>query len=185
MKYFKKIFKESIIIVMISSILGLFSGIVLSNSEEILYAIPVILLILPALNSLIGDISIVLVSRLTTHLYIGDLSPKIEKSDRLKENFLGLLFTTLLSSLFLIILGFSIGLSTGIKYINPFIIILIIFMTVIIIFLLMFIILFISAIFLFNRGNDPNNLLIPFLTSFIDFLTPLMLIIFITIFIYN
>ena len=97
MNYFQKIIKESIIIVVISSLMGLFSGMVLSANEEILYVIPIILLILPSLNSLIGDISTVLISRLTAHLYIGTISPKIEKSDRLKEDFIGLFITIGLS----------------------------------------------------------------------------------------
>ena len=97
MKYFIKILKESIIVVIISSFFGLFSGSFLSANKEILYAIPIILLVLPSLNSLIGDISTVLVSRLTSSLYIGTIPPKIQKSDRLKENFIGLFITILLS----------------------------------------------------------------------------------------
>ena len=73
MDYFKKIFKESIIIVIISSILGLISGTILSENQDVLYSFPIILLILPSLNSLIGDISTVLISRLTSHLYFLDL----------------------------------------------------------------------------------------------------------------
>ncbi|MFX0027879.1 MAG: magnesium transporter [Candidatus Hermodarchaeota archaeon] len=183
MKYFMKIFKESIVIVIFSSIFGLFSGTLLSSNEEILYTIPIFLLILPALNSLIGDISTVLVSRLTTHLYIGTILPKIEKSDRLKEDFYGLLLTLLLSLVFLIITGFSVGILSGVNIVNPFMIILIILLTILIIFLMMSILLFLSAIFLFKRGTDPNNFLIPFITSLADFLTPLLIILFITIFI--
>jgi cation transporter-like permease len=56
--------------------MGLFSGTLLSNNERILYSFPIILLVLPSLNSLIGDISTVLISRLTSHLYLGTLSPK-------------------------------------------------------------------------------------------------------------
>ena len=81
MKYFMKIFKESLIIVILSSLMGILSGTLLSTNEEILYILPIILLILPALNSLIGDISTVLISRLTTHLYIGTIPPKIQKSE--------------------------------------------------------------------------------------------------------
>ena len=77
--------------------MGLISGTLLSSNEEILYSIPIMLLLIPALNSLIGDISTVLVSRLTTHLYIGTLSPRIQISNRLKEDFYGLLITLLLS----------------------------------------------------------------------------------------
>ena len=44
MEYFKKIFKESIAIVVISSTIGIFSGTLLSINERLLYAIPIILL---------------------------------------------------------------------------------------------------------------------------------------------
>ena len=183
MDYFKKIFKESIIIVIISSILGLTSGTLLSINKEILYTIPIILLILPALNSLIGDISTVLISRLTTHLYIGTIPPKIQKSDRLKKDFLGLLITIVLSLAVLLVLGNAIGVATGVEIVNPFLITFVIILTVLILFGILFVLLFISSIYIFKRGKDPNNFLIPFVTSLADFLTPFLLILFIIIFI--
>ena len=163
--------------------MGLISGTLLSLNEALLSAIPIMLLIIPALNSLIGDISTVLVSRLTTHLYIGTISPKIRKSDRLKEDFYGLLITLLLSLGALFILGYLIGAISGIKIVNPIIMVLIITFTILLIFFMMFISLFLGAIFLFKRGKDPNNFLIPFVTSLADFLTPFFLILFIIIFI--
>ncbi|MFW9898979.1 MAG: magnesium transporter [Candidatus Thorarchaeota archaeon] len=183
MKYFLKIIKESIIIVIISSLFGLFSGTLLSINQEILYALPIILLILPALNSLIGDISTVLVSRLTSSLYLGIIKPKIQKSNRLKEDFFGLLITILLSLIILIFIGYTIAITTGVKIFNPFIMVFILIITVLLLFIFMFVLLFISSIYIFKRGRDPNNFLIPFITSLADFLTPLFLIIFIIIFI--
>ena len=123
MDYFKKIFKESIIVVLISSIMGIFSGTLLSSSEQILASFPIILLVLPSLNSLIGDISTVLVSRLTSHLYLGTLSPKIQTSNRLKQDFFGLLITILLSLTALIGLGYILGSVTGIEIVNPLLIV--------------------------------------------------------------
>ena len=181
MEYFKKVFKESIIIVIISSIMGLLSGTLLSINEKIIYAIPIILLILPSLNSLIGDICTVLTSRLTTHLHIGSIPPKVQKSERLVEDFIGLLITILLSLLVLIFLGFMIGISTGINIINPFLIIFIIILTILSLFFCLFILLFISSIYLFKKGKDPNNFLLPLSTSLCDFLTPLLLITFIAL----
>ncbi len=163
--------------------MGLISGTLLSFNENLLYTVPIMLLILPALNSLIGDISTVLVSRLTTHLYLGTLQPKVQRSERLKEDFYGLLITLLLSTIVLIILGFVVSLSSGIQIVSPFIIIFILCFTILLIFAIMFILSFVSAIVLFKRGMDPNNFLIPFITSLADFLTPLFLIIFILIFI--
>jgi len=181
MDYFKKILKESIIIVVITSCIGMLSGSLLSFNEEILYSIPIILLILPSLNSLIGDVSTVLISRLTTQLFIGTIPPKIQISRRLKDNVFGLLVTILSSLTLLLILGYGIGISTGIKIVNPILIILIIFVTVLVLFGIMFIFLFVSSIILFKRGNDPNNFLIPFMTTLLDFLMPLFLIVFIQI----
>ena len=97
--------------------MGLFSGTLLSNNEIVLSSFPIILLVLPSLNSLIGDISTVLVSRLTSHLYIGTLSPKIQVSDRLKQDFYGLFITILLSLAALISLGYILG-SVTVDYIN-------------------------------------------------------------------
>ncbi len=183
MNYYKKIFKESIIIVILSSLIGIISGTVLSSNEDILSAIPIMLLIIPALNSLIGDMSTVLVSRLTSHLYIGTLLPKIQISDRLKEDFYGLLITLLLSLASLLVLGYLIGIISGIRIVNPLKLTIIITITVLLIFIILFIALFLGAILLFKRGKDPNNFLIPFVTSLADFLTPFFLILFIIIFI--
>lgn len=183
MKYCMKVIKESIIIVILSSFIGIISGTILSSNEEILSTVPIMLLIIPALNSLIGDMSTVLVSRLTSHLYIGTLPPKIQKSDRLKEDFYGLLITLLLSLASLLVLGYLIGIISGIRIVNPLIMIFIIIITILLIFIILFIALFFGAILLFKRGNDPNNFLIPFVTSLADFLTPFFLILFIIIFI--
>ncbi|MBY9002450.1 MAG: magnesium transporter [Candidatus Lokiarchaeota archaeon] len=182
MDYFKKIIKESVVIVIISSIMGLISGTFLSINQQILYSFPIILLILPSLNSLIGDISTVLTSRLSSHLYLGNLPPKIQKSNVLRNDFYGLLITILLSLIALIIIGYAVGIATGIQIINPLLIITVIMLTLLILFVMIFILLFTSSIFLFRRGKDPNNFLIPLTTSLLDFLTPLILIFFIYLF---
>jgi mgtE-like transporter len=163
--------------------MGLISGTLLSFNKEVLYTVPIMLLILPALNSLIGDISTVLVSRLTTHLYIGTLQPRVQKSERLKEDFYGLLITLVLSLLALIFLGYLVSVTSGIQIVNPLVISLIVCFTILLIFAIMFLLTFVSAIVLFKHGMDPNNFLIPLITSLADFLTPFFLIIFIIIFI--
>ncbi len=182
LEYFFKIIKESIIVVMLTSFIGLISGTLLSFNEQILYAFPIIILILPSLNSLIGDMSTVLISRLTTHLYIGSIPPKIKSSTQLLTDFIGLVSTIGLSLIFLIIIGYGIALVTGIEVVNPVLIVTLISITVVLLFVLMFVLLFISSVYLFKRGKDPNNYLIPLVTSSADFLTPLFLIILIQIF---
>ena len=183
MDYFKKIFKESFIVVILSSIIGIFTGTFLSENDDIFYSFPIILLLLPSLNSLIGDISTILTSRLTSHLYIGTIQPKIKTSNRLIQDFYGLFITVVLSIFALILIGYSVGIITGIKIVNPILIISVILISIILLFIIMFILLFISSILLFKLGKDPNNYLIPITTSLLDFLTPLLLILLIQIFI--
>lgn len=163
--------------------MGLFSGTLLSNNKMILSSFPIILLVLPSLNSLIGDMSTVLVSRLTSHLYIGTIPAKIQSSDRLKQDFYGLLITILLSLIALISLGYILGSVTGIEIVNPLLIISIISITILILFGFMFVVLFMGSILIFRKGKDPNNFLIPMITSLADFLTPLLILIFIQLFI--
>jgi cation transporter-like permease len=163
--------------------IGIVSGTFLSENQGIFYSFPIILLLLPSLNSLIGDISTILTSRLTSHLYIGIIPPKLKKSNKLIQDFYGLLITLILSIFVLLIIGYSLGIASGIEIINPFLIISIIIVTILFLFGIMFIFLFISSILLFKLGKDPNNYLIPLTTSLLDFLTPLLLIIFLQIFI--
>jgi len=183
MEYFLKIIKESIIVVFISSLIGIVTGTFLSSNDEILNTIPFILLTLPAINSLIGDISTIMISRLTTHLLIGSIPPHIKKTQRLIEDFIGLFLTILLSLIILLAAGYIIAYSTGLELINLFEVIIIIILTVIVMFIIIFIMMFMSSILLFKKGKDPNNFLIPFITSLIDFLSPFLIILFIIIFI--
>jgi cation transporter-like permease len=66
---------------------------------------------------------------------------------------------------------------------NPFLIMTIIVITILLLFFILFITLFLGSILIFRRGGDPSSFLIPILTSLADFLTPLILIILIIIFI--
>lgn len=179
LEYFKKIVKESILVIILTSIIGFLTGIVLSDNEDILYYFPIILIILPSLNDTVGDLSTVFISRLTTNLFLGVIEPKISKSKSLKDEFISLLIVLLLCTITILFFGFLISVFGGIDLVNPFLIIIIIFLSVFLIFISLFILLFVSAILLFKRGYEPNNFLIPIATTGADFLTPFFIILFI------
>ncbi len=176
MEYFKKIVKESIIIVFFTSFLGLISGIYLSDQYYLLSSIPIFIMVIPPLNACIGDLSTILISKFTTYLYIGLIPPKIQKSETLRNNFFALLITGILSVLFLSIISIIISPPNSLSFLNPIFYVFILLITIIILFAAFFVICFISAIFLFKHGRDPNNILIPFLTSLADLLTPFILL---------
>jgi len=183
LEYFKKIIKESIIVILITAVIGFCTGSFLSANEDILYYVPVILIILPALNDTIGDVSTIIVSRLTTHLFLGIIDPKIRISKRLTDDFFSLLIIIILCSITILVLGYIIAFFTGIPLANPFLIIFIILLSGMFLFTVLSIFLFVGAIYLFKKGHDPNNFLIPIATTLADFLTPISVIFLVIIFI--
>jgi cation transporter-like permease len=94
---------------------------------------------------------------------------------------LGLLLTLICGIFTLIIVGYLVLFFTGMQIINPFLITLILLLTTLLLFIMLFIVLFLGSIALFKRGRDPNNYLIPIITSLIDFLAPFLIILFIIV----
>lgn len=183
MDYFKKIVKESIVIVFASSFIGLISGIVLSEHYVLLSSITIFIMAIPPLNSCIGDLSTILISKFTTYLYVGSIPPKLQGSEPLKRNFISLLITGIISTLYLSILSIFLSPADALSTLHPLIYLLILIITITILFTMFFILCFISAILLFKRGRDPNNIMIPTLTSLADLLTPIILILILKMFI--
>jgi len=140
-------------------------------------------MVIPPLNACLGDLSTILISKFTTFLYIGTIPPKFQKSVTLKNNFIALLTTGILSVLFLILLSIIISPPNSLSVLHPIMYVIILLFTIVVLFSVFFIICFISAIFLFKHGRDPNNIMIPTLTSLADLITPIILLIILQIFI--
>ncbi|MCL6500867.1 MAG: hypothetical protein K6T16_02435 [Candidatus Pacearchaeota archaeon] len=70
MNLFIKIVRESIVVLIVSSLLSSIGGIALKSIESNLLILVPIMIILPALNDMVGDFGIILVSRFTTALYM-------------------------------------------------------------------------------------------------------------------
>ena len=163
--------------------MGLISGIYLSDQYDLLSSIPIFIMVIPPLNACLGDLSTILISKFTTFLYIGTIPPKFQKSETLKNNFIALLITGILSVIFLILLSIIISPPNSLSVLNPIIYVIILLITIVVLFSVFFITCFASAIFLFKRGRDPNNIMIPTLTSLADLITPIILLIILQIFI--
>lgn len=174
MDYFNKVMKESMPVVMLCTFIAMFSGVALSASEDLLALFPVLLLMLPVLNDLIGDTCQVLVSRFTTHLYLGIIPPRFKLHPRVKEDFIALLVHTALSLVVMYVLGFLAAWLTGTPVTHAFQVIIVLMITTFVIFLVMFLFLFSAATWLFKHGKDPSNFLVPLTTSVIDFLSPVL-----------
>lgn len=166
MRYSKeKIISESIPLLTLCVVLEIAGGQLLNN-QDIFMEIPFLLITIPVINGLFGNIGSILGARLSTGLHLGQIDLSL-KNRELKENVLQALILGLVVILFLSGLIWIISPITGIssRGIEPlqFIIIMLgagILMTIIVIVMSV-----ISAFLSFKRGIDPDNTVIPVVTT--------------------
>lgn len=181
-KYFNKIMRESLPTVFITTLIVSFSGTVLSVNEDMLATIPILLLIVPILNDLFGDLIIVFVSRLSVHFVLGSIPMKFTWSKQIKEDYVGLLTTLILSLIYMLILSFGYALIMNIEIYKPLLIILIVFLSGMLIFHASFFGYFLFSYLAVKKDKDPNNIVLPYITSVADLTTPIILISLVVIF---
>ncbi|MBW6442680.1 magnesium transporter [Patescibacteria group bacterium] len=167
----KTILRESIKVLLFASIMSSLGGIALERIEEVFLSIVPLVILLPALNDLVGNYGIVISSRFSTMLHTGKVKEKWWKTPELKVLFFQILLLTLIaailsSSITLLITFFSEG------RISFILIQKIILMVVIDLFLIIGILFFIAifaGIRVYKKREDPNNFLIPITTGIADF----------------
>ena len=166
MRYSKeKIIKESVPLLTLCVVLEIAAGQLLNN-EGIFFKIPFLLITVPVINGLFGNIGSILGARLSTGLHLGEIEISF-KSRELREDIIQALILGICIILFLSgfiwiispITGFS---TSGIEPIE-FLTIMLgagILMTTIVIFMSV-----ISAFLSFNWGMDPDNTVTPVVTT--------------------
>ena len=181
----KTIIKESIKILLIASIVSSLGGLALEHIKNNLIAIVPLIILLPALNDMIGDYGSIVSGKFSTMLWKGEVKNDVFKTLKLKKLFFQIiiigLMTAILSSILALFSAHFIN-----SNINS-IVILKIFFIVILDTLILVSLLFFTAVFAglyyFRKKEDPNNFLIPITTAIADFgnmivLTLLVLLIF-------
>ncbi len=160
--------RQSLKILLIASVLSSIGGLGLKSIQDQIVTIIPLIILLPALNDMIGDFGTVVSSKFTTLLYKG----KIErvKSSAFRDLFIMIFFIALISSVFLgtmaIIFSYLIGYALTAD------IILKVFGIAVLSTLIL--VSSISAVsitfgfYIFKRNEDPNNFLIPISTSIAD-----------------
>ncbi|MEX2684074.1 MAG: magnesium transporter [Candidatus Sigynarchaeota archaeon] len=176
LSYFKKIVRESSGVLIACTVITMVCGIALSESDELLSAIPFLVLIMPAQNDVVGDMCQVLVGRLASHLYIGLVPARLSFTPRVRYDFQSLFVALLLSVSTLLAVNVIVATISGIEFGNFYKIIFVVFTAATLLFSIMFIVLFTGAIYIFKHNKDPNNFLIPITTSLIDTLSPIFVV---------
>ncbi|MBI4154615.1 magnesium transporter [Candidatus Woesearchaeota archaeon] len=166
----KTIIKESIKILLLASLLSSFGGFAIENIKHILISILPLVILLPALNDMAGDYGVILSSKFSTMIHEGKIK-KVKINKRVSKIFIQILIISVLMSLLTAVIALIISkfqnypLSLSIIYK----VFLISILDILLLVILLFTISIISGIYFYNKGEDPNNFLIPITTSLADF----------------
>lgn len=177
MRYtFKHIVMESIPVLILSSLIAIGAGLVLSRN---ILLIPGIIVMIPAFINMSGSLMSVLASRLSSALHMGLIHPRLHRTKTLDRNILAVFIISVISFLFLGFVGGFLMIFLGLGQIN---ILLMSFMILLAGLITTAILVFFTVImsyYLYKKGDDPDNWVIPILTSSSDFIGIVLLIFFV------
>nr|WP_209477982.1 magnesium transporter [Thermococcus stetteri] len=157
-----------------SQLFGLFGGTFLGKYFDLMRKqFPGLLIVLPGIMGLRGNVFGSMASRFSTLLYLGDLKPSLREKKVLKEIVLRMLI-----SLIPIFILWGIGVLTGIKKNALDVLLIVISSTILVSFILGYFTAFVT-IFSFRKDVDPDSIAAPLVASMGDFLTVPSLVMFI------
>ena len=165
-----KIVKESMKIMILTSILSSIGGISLLTIERKLFLILPLLILLPGLNNMIGSFGTIMSSKFTTLLYLGKLKEKWWKSRDLTAVIWTIIIVAIISAVYIGLLSNLIAYWKGFDITSE-LIIKVVLISLLATILLVALIIFISipaGLMVYKKNKDPDNFLIPLTTSVAD-----------------
>ncbi len=165
------IIRESLNILIFASILSTLGGVGLQSiSKQIVTILPLIIL-LPALNDMIGDFGTVASSKISNAIFLGKIKADgLFKSDFVRSLFSVHLKVAVASAAYISIASFILAIFQGFAF-NPSIFLQVLGITLtasVFLVTTIFLISFYGGVFIFKRKEDPNNFLIPMTTAIAD-----------------
>ncbi len=130
-----------------------------------------LIVMVPPLLGLRGNINGALASRLGTGLNTGMIKPHLKLSKEIKVNLASSLILSIIASTMIGILSFTVNLITGAQTIGLIQLVSIAALAGLMSGLILSLLTVVVAIFTFKRGWDPDNLTAPFMASLGDFVT--------------
>jgi len=166
------IIRESVKILIIASIISSIGGISLQSMGDKIYSIVPLLILVPAMNNMVGDFGCIVSSKFTTMLYLGKVGQKWWRSRHLHNLFFVILITSFIMSVFIGVAasviaywqGFSLSFEVFLKILT-----IAVFSNLILV-AVVFCVSIIGGLGIYGKKEDPNNFLIPIATSVADLL---------------
>jgi len=167
---FSTIIKESIRVLLIASVLSSLGGLALERIKMLFLSLVPLVILLPALNDMLGDYGTIISSRFSTMLHEGKVKGSPWKNEEMRKLFVQIFIIALL--LAIISAAIAIGISKVSGYSMSMIDCMKIFaitVTDVMVFVcVLFIVSVVAGLHFFRKGEDPDNFLIPITTSIAD-----------------
>lgn len=182
-KVSKTIIKESIRILILASVISSLGGLALDRIEVLFLSIFPLVLLLPALNNMIGNYATVVSSRFSEMLYDGEVKEKWWKTPGLKKLFFQIFIMAIIAAVLssLIAIGITYFSLEGITMALAIKVFAIVFIDMAILTNVLFLVAVFAGLHFYKKKEDPNNFLIPITTGVADFTNMIVLSVLIVI----
>jgi mgtE-like transporter len=174
----KTIIKESIKILLFASLISSIGGLALENIKDMLISIMPLVIMLPALNDMIGDYGTIVSSRFSTMLHENQVGLKWWKTPELRKLFLQIFTISLFTAAMCAIVSLVVSYFSHyqLDWIHALKIASIALIDVAILVSILFVVAALSGLYFYRKGEDPSNFLIPITTSVADLGNMLILV---------
>ncbi len=172
----KDIVKQGAVAITASVIVDSFAGVLLNAKIEALLSIPILLVLLPSLMDMTGDMGCMVGSKIATLLHLGLVRPKIEKNPYLMSYASAVVVVAILTSLYLTFLATATSYFLGLGPVQPIKILAVVLMCSVSISIIAFLVGVMAGFVTFKYGWDPDNTTIPVVTAVCDVMGALLLL---------
>ena len=164
------VIKESLKILILASILSSIGGIALHGAQDKIIAVLPLLILLPALNDMIGTFGTIISSKFTTMCYTGKIKENPLKSRYIRDLFVTVMTVGILSALYIGVFAYFIAYTKGFEFtfVLFFRVIGVSVLATLILVSFIFAISVILGMRICKKGEDPSNFMIPLSTSIAD-----------------
>lgn len=161
------IIRESLKVLILASVISSIGGVGLNQIQSRLLSIIPLVILLPALSDMVGDYGTTISSKFTNMLYLGKIKGRWWKSESVRSLFFTMFLISIISSIYIGFLsyilayvkGFAFEISVLLKILQLSI------LSATLLVCLIFLISVVGGIYIYRKGEDPNNFLIPITTS--------------------
>ena len=169
--YAKEMLKQSLPLLIFCGLGGIVAGSTLGVMTDILQNIPGLIVVIPAIIALRGNISTAFGSRLGSAYHLGIIDAENMWNDELKQNIIGSLVLSFLISIIIGILAYGTTIVFFDVHPDPLKLISIVLLAGVISAIILTLMTIVIIFIVFKRGYDPDNITGPALATFGDIVT--------------